>query len=68
MPAEPWIVLGDFNVICDVSERPDFFSGMANDSAIQDFLGCLTETGLVDIPSTRLVFTWSSKRKDGLLA
>lgn len=50
MPSQPWVDLGDFNVIHNVSKRFDFFAGMAIVSTIQEFHGCLTETGLVDIP------------------
>lgn len=68
MPAKTWVVFGDFNVIKDVSERSDFFAGMANDSSTHDFLGCLPETGLVDYQELELFSHGITKeRKDSKL-
>ncbi|KAK9755868.1 hypothetical protein RND81_01G056400 [Saponaria officinalis] len=55
-----WIILGDFNVVRDISER---ISGHPpNLSEILDFNSCLLQCGLEDMQSTGCEFTWTNKQ------
>ncbi|KAL0322534.1 UNVERIFIED_CONTAM: hypothetical protein Sangu_1872700 [Sesamum angustifolium] len=53
---EPWLVLGDFNVVADMSE----VCGGSGDirSVIEDFQGLLIDTGLITLPMQGALNTW----------
>ncbi|KAL0455613.1 UNVERIFIED_CONTAM: LINE-1 reverse transcriptase [Sesamum latifolium] len=72
---DPWLVLGDFNIILDLSE----VCGTSGDItvAMDDFNSCLLDTGLLSIPMHGAIFTWHNcnegpcslwKRLDRMLA
>ena len=55
----PWCIRGDFNVIRFPSER---FGGRRISSAMREFLDFIFERGLMDLPLTRGVSTWSNNQ------
>ncbi|XP_074293269.1 uncharacterized protein LOC141620246 [Silene latifolia] len=57
-----WIVLGDFNVVRDVSERVNPTSPDLND--ILDFNACLLNCHLEDVGGSGCEYTWSNKQDD----
>lgn len=59
----PWLVGGDFNVIADLSE----YSGRSvpDMGAIMDFQSCISDCGLLELPTTGGQFTWSGVRSTG---
>ncbi|KAL0420810.1 UNVERIFIED_CONTAM: hypothetical protein Slati_3103900 [Sesamum latifolium] len=72
---EPWLVLGDFNLVINLSE----VCGTSGDisMAMNDFRSCLLDTGLLLVPIQGAVFMWHncsegsrslSKRLDRMLA
>lgn len=68
MTSEPWIVLGDFNVIEHMHERSDHFDEMPIHSSTKNFQDCLYSIGLTDLHSQGAFYTWTNKRTDGFLA
>lgn len=65
---EPWVVVGDFNVIRNMRETSDSYDGMPSTRAVQDFRDCLDDIGLVDWRPDGTLFTWSNKRRANFLA
>ncbi|GKB70529.1 putative RNA-directed DNA polymerase, eukaryota, reverse transcriptase zinc-binding domain protein, partial [Tanacetum coccineum] len=64
---EPWLLMGDFNVILDPSERlagSSYFT-----SGMEDFRDSLGEMGVEDLCMFGLKFTWNTSpgKTDGLL-
>ncbi|KAL0455446.1 UNVERIFIED_CONTAM: LINE-1 reverse transcriptase [Sesamum latifolium] len=59
---DPWLVLGDFNIVVDLSE----VCGSSGDisTAMEDFRALLLDTGLMQVPSHGACFTWHN-RSDG---
>ncbi|KAL0394958.1 UNVERIFIED_CONTAM: hypothetical protein Slati_4462000 [Sesamum latifolium] len=53
---EPWLVLGDYNAVADMSE----VCGASRDirSVIEDFQGFLIDIGLITLPMQGALFTW----------
>ncbi|GJV33899.1 RNA-directed DNA polymerase, eukaryota, reverse transcriptase zinc-binding domain protein [Tanacetum coccineum] len=64
---EPWLLMGDFNVILDPSERSAGSSYFT--SGMEDFRDCLGEIGVEDLSMSGLKFTWNKSpgKTDGLL-
>ncbi|KAK9668744.1 hypothetical protein RND81_13G083200 [Saponaria officinalis] len=62
-PVQEWIVLGDFNVIRDVSER--ISNVLPNLDDLLDFNACIMDCGLVDLNSCGCEYTWTNNQ-DGL--
>ncbi|KAL0293543.1 UNVERIFIED_CONTAM: hypothetical protein Sradi_6930800 [Sesamum radiatum] len=60
---EPWLVMGDFNVVIDDSE----VSGYAADTraSMAEFLECITESELNHLPFTGAHFTWHNCNDGG---
>ncbi|KAK9733280.1 hypothetical protein RND81_04G056900 [Saponaria officinalis] len=54
------MVIGDFNVIRDVSER--ISSVLPNLDDILAFNSCLFQCGLMDLPSSGCEYTWTNKQ------
>lgn len=67
-PATLWLTLGDFNVVYQMSECSNYFLGMPIPNKVQEFQNCIREVGLVDIPCSGPLFTWSNRGDDGFLA
>ncbi|XP_074291809.1 uncharacterized protein LOC141618613 [Silene latifolia] len=59
---DSWLVLGDFNVVRDVSERINKSS--PNLSDILDFNSCLLKCELADLHSIGCEYTWTNKHDD----
>ncbi|KAK9667762.1 hypothetical protein RND81_13G009700 [Saponaria officinalis] len=57
---QEWLVLGDFNVIRDISER--LSSSPPNLDDILVFNNCLLHCGLMDLQSSGCEFTWTNKQ------
>ncbi|KAL0394968.1 UNVERIFIED_CONTAM: hypothetical protein Slati_4463000 [Sesamum latifolium] len=55
---EPWLVLGDFNTVANMSE----VCGASGDIrvAIEDFQSCIIETGLITLPMQGELFMWQN--------
>ncbi|KAL0395170.1 UNVERIFIED_CONTAM: hypothetical protein Slati_4483200 [Sesamum latifolium] len=53
---EPWMVLGDFNTVLDMSE----VCGASGDirAVMEDFHNCILEMGLITLPIQGELFTW----------
>lgn len=68
MPPSPWLALGDFNVVFQMSECSEFSVGMIVPSKVQEFQDYIRDVGLVDISSKGPSFTWTNKRTEGFLA
>ncbi|KAL0444874.1 UNVERIFIED_CONTAM: hypothetical protein Slati_2210100 [Sesamum latifolium] len=53
---DPWLVLGDFNAVMDMSE----VYGTSRDIrlAMEDFCSCIIDAGLVSLPMQGCSFTW----------
>ncbi|KAL0434072.1 UNVERIFIED_CONTAM: Transposon TX1 uncharacterized protein [Sesamum latifolium] len=53
---DPWLVLGDFNAVMDMSE----ICGNSGDIrvAMEDFCACILDTGLISLPMQGCSFTW----------
>ncbi|KAL0411530.1 UNVERIFIED_CONTAM: hypothetical protein Slati_3742700 [Sesamum latifolium] len=53
---DPWLVLGDFNAVMDMSE----VCGTSGDIrlAMEDFCACIIDAGLVSLPMQGCSFTW----------
>ncbi|GJW75105.1 hypothetical protein Tco_0134475 [Tanacetum coccineum] len=64
---EPWLLMGDFNVILDPFERSAGSSYFT--SSMEDFRDCLGEIGVEDVGMSGLKFTWNKSlgRTDVLL-
>ncbi|GKB50778.1 putative RNA-directed DNA polymerase, eukaryota, reverse transcriptase zinc-binding domain protein [Tanacetum coccineum] len=64
---EPWLLMGDFNVILDPSKRSGGSSYFT--SSMEDFRDCFGEIGVEDVGMSGLKFTWNKSlgRTDGLL-
>ncbi|GJW47602.1 putative reverse transcriptase domain-containing protein [Tanacetum coccineum] len=64
---EPWLLMGDFNVILDPSERSAGSSYFT--SGMEDFKDCLGVIGVEDFVMSGLRFTWNKSlgSTDGLL-
>ncbi|GKA11701.1 RNA-directed DNA polymerase, eukaryota, reverse transcriptase zinc-binding domain protein, partial [Tanacetum coccineum] len=64
---EPWLLMGDFNVILDPSERSAGSSFVI--AGMGDFRDCLGEIGVEDLVMSGFKFTWNKSpgRTDGLL-
>ncbi|KAK9725508.1 hypothetical protein RND81_05G149100 [Saponaria officinalis] len=60
---QEWLVLGDFNVIRDISER--ISSTLPNLDDILAFNTCLLNCGLMDLQCSGCEFTWTNKQ-DGV--
>ncbi|GAB2284026.1 hypothetical protein Dimus_039637 [Dionaea muscipula] len=56
----PWLVMGDFNCICDPGDRKNGAPILPYELA--DFLKCRHETGLFDLPFSGNHFTWTNHR------
>ncbi|KAL0406577.1 UNVERIFIED_CONTAM: hypothetical protein Slati_3971600 [Sesamum latifolium] len=56
MGDEPWLVMGDFNTVLDMSE----VHGPSGDFsvAMEDSSACLRNTGLLHVPMQRDTYTW----------
>ncbi|KAL0449535.1 UNVERIFIED_CONTAM: hypothetical protein Slati_1509900 [Sesamum latifolium] len=72
---EPWLVLGDFNTVLDLSD----VCGNSGDisMAVAEFQACLVDTGLLTLPLRGATYTWHNcsdglrslwKRLDRMLA
>ncbi|KAK9706466.1 hypothetical protein RND81_07G127100 [Saponaria officinalis] len=60
---QEWVVLGDFNVIRDISER--ISSSLPNLDDILVFNSCILNCGLTDLQSSGCEFSWTNKQ-DGI--
>ncbi|KAL2237736.1 uncharacterized protein LOC110012088 [Sesamum indicum] len=60
---EPWFVMGDFNVVLDMSES----CGASGDirQAMEEFHACIMEAGLITIPAQGEPFTWHNCSTNG---
>ncbi|KAL0416285.1 UNVERIFIED_CONTAM: hypothetical protein Slati_3460400 [Sesamum latifolium] len=56
MGDDPWLVMGDFNTVLDMSE----VHGPSGDLsvAMEDFSACLRNTGLLHVPMQGETYTW----------
>ncbi|KAF7152135.1 hypothetical protein RHSIM_Rhsim01G0069200 [Rhododendron simsii] len=57
---QPWILMGDFNVVRWQNERSDH--GYFDATSAGDFNTCLEDIGMEDINTTGFLFTWSNRR------
>ncbi|XP_059649981.1 uncharacterized protein LOC132295706 [Cornus florida] len=57
--SNPWLVLGDFNVIPNIGEK--FGGSMKGSSVMSDFKGCLQKAGLEDLKFCGILYSWSNK-------
>ncbi|KAL0373244.1 UNVERIFIED_CONTAM: hypothetical protein Scaly_1006000 [Sesamum calycinum] len=55
----PWLVLGDFNTVVDMSEVCGT-SGHIR-LGMQEFLSCIVNTGLITLPMQGCAFTWPNR-------
>ncbi|XP_074299603.1 uncharacterized protein LOC141630738 [Silene latifolia] len=60
---DQWILLGDFNVVRDVTERISDTPPVLAD--ILDFNNCLYQCEVEDLPSTGCDLTWNNKQDTG---
>lgn len=61
----PWVLLGDFNLICDPSEKSnDNFDHLA----ASDFNDAIRRVALQEIPLLDRLFTWSNRQHPPILA
>ncbi|XP_074318656.1 uncharacterized protein LOC141655475 [Silene latifolia] len=63
LSVDKWILLGDFNVVRDVTERISDTPPTLAD--ILDFNNSILHCGLEDLPSTGCGFTWTNKQETG---
>ncbi|KAK9688833.1 hypothetical protein RND81_09G014300 [Saponaria officinalis] len=56
-----WLLVGDFNVVRDASER--ISSSLPNLSDILDFNACLLDCGLEDLSGAGCDFTWTNNQE-----
>ncbi|KAL0455469.1 UNVERIFIED_CONTAM: hypothetical protein Slati_0886100 [Sesamum latifolium] len=59
---EPWLVIGDFNMVADMSE----VCGHSGDIlvAMEEFQDCISQTGLITLPMQGDLFTWHNHSTD----
>ncbi|KAL0451204.1 UNVERIFIED_CONTAM: hypothetical protein Slati_1098500 [Sesamum latifolium] len=59
---EPWLVMGDFNTVADMSE----VCGYSGDIrvAMEEFQDCISQTGLITLPMQGDLFTWHNRSTD----
>ncbi|KAL0420583.1 UNVERIFIED_CONTAM: hypothetical protein Slati_3081200 [Sesamum latifolium] len=59
---EPWLVMGDFNTVADMSE----VCGYSGDIrvATDEFQDCISQTGLITLPVQGDLFTWHNRSTD----
>ncbi|XP_074266935.1 uncharacterized protein LOC141590228 [Silene latifolia] len=57
---QQWLILGDFNVVRDISERVSNTTPNLGD--IMDFNSCLLHCGVDDLHSTGCEMTWTNKQ------
>ncbi|KAL0420744.1 UNVERIFIED_CONTAM: hypothetical protein Slati_3097300 [Sesamum latifolium] len=53
---DPWLVLGDFNAVMDMSEVCENSGDIR--VAVEDFCACILDTGLISLPIQGYSFTW----------
>ncbi|XP_074289630.1 uncharacterized protein LOC141614781 [Silene latifolia] len=56
---DPWLWLGDFNIVLSPVER---LGGNISDAEMEHFQDCVSICEIEDIPATRALFTWSNKQ------
>lgn len=56
----PWIVIGDFNEVRNQNDQK-LGGNPVNLNRCNAFNSCISESGLIDVGSTRLKFTWLNK-------
>ncbi|XP_077251951.1 uncharacterized protein LOC143891204 [Tasmannia lanceolata] len=56
---DPWIVMGDFNVIRDHSERS--YGALHNQHDIEDFNDCINSCSLMDLRSIGHPLSWNNR-------
>lgn len=61
--SEPWLIMGDFNVVTSQLERVN--SVLAPQEAIDEFLECLSQYGLNEMPVTGARYTWWNNQEGG---
>ncbi|KAL0416024.1 UNVERIFIED_CONTAM: hypothetical protein Slati_3434300 [Sesamum latifolium] len=56
---EPWLVMGDFNTVADLSE----VCGNCGDIrlAMEEFQDCISQTGLITLPMQGDLYTWHNR-------
>lgn len=57
----PWLLVGDFNVVLNVSERISFADPPYAD--IDEFVNCVQGAQIHDIPGTEGLYTWCNKQE-----
>lgn len=55
----PWIITGNFNLICWVIDRSGDFRGFG---LVDSFNGFIRDAGLINVPLRNPKYTWSSKK------
>ena len=58
----PWLMLGDFSVILNLSEHSNIKK--VNTDGTQDFRDCVKDIGMEDIKMNGLFYTWIQKMKN----
>ncbi|KAK9668455.1 hypothetical protein RND81_13G061800 [Saponaria officinalis] len=57
---QEWVVLGDFNVVRDISERISMVLPNLDDILV--FNACILDCGLIDLQSSGCEYTWTSNQ------
>ncbi|KAL4284184.1 hypothetical protein GQ457_16G024570 [Hibiscus cannabinus] len=65
---DPWILLGDFNVIASPEESSDFNGSQVLCADMRDFLDCMDSLEVSDHPYNGPQFTWSNLQSESFLA
>ena len=65
---EPWMLIGDFNVIADCNESSNSFDSFATNSDIRDFTDCRIHLSTFDHAYTSPLFTWTNKHSKDFIA
>ncbi|OMO51164.1 reverse transcriptase [Corchorus capsularis] len=66
--ADPWLVVGDFNVISRIKESSEFNGTQIAGCDISDFNSCISQLDLVDHAYSGPLFTWWNKRDEGSIS
>lgn len=62
----PWCLMGDFNVVLNLSEIHNSRGTVLRDRSMNEFEALFKDLSLVDHPATGCFFTWSNRRTQDL--
>ena len=65
---EPWLIVGDFNIIVHPSETSSYNGVQGLTSKAKEFSECIQQNAIFDHAYTGPLFTWSNRQEEGFVA